>query len=138
MTRPERVYADPTVTLESRPYWEGTLRGELLLKSCNACGRVHFYPRTYCPHCLSPETVWQRASGRGQVYSWSAMRRAEIPYILAYVTLEEGVTMLTNLVDCDPGEVAIGQQVEVVFRPTEGGQALPMFRPVQAGKGSQT
>lgn len=130
MSRTERTYADPTITLEARPYWEATRRGELLIKACRSCGKVHFYPRAHCPHCLSADTQWQQASGRGRVYSYSVTRRAEVPYIMAYVTLDEGVTMLTNIVDCGLDDVSIGQDVEVVFRATEGGEALPMFRPV--------
>ena len=49
---------------------------------------------------------------------------------MAYVTLDEGVTVMSNLVDCDPAQVSIGQKVRVVFTPTEGGHAVPMFTPV--------
>ena len=58
------------------------------------------------------------------------MRRTEKPYVIAYVTLEEGVTMLSNIVDCDVDEVVVGQAVKVVFHDTIGGHALPLFRPV--------
>ena len=58
------------------------------------------------------------------------MRRAPVPYAIAYVTLEEGPAMLTNLVDCDFDRLAIGQKVKVVFKPSEGGGApVPMFAP---------
>jgi hypothetical protein len=60
------------------------------------------------------------------------MRRTEIPYAIAYVTLAEGVTMLTNIVEADFDSIEIDKDVEVVFRPTEGGQALPVFRPAPA------
>ena len=52
------------------------------------------------------------------------MRRVEKPFAIAYVTLDEGVTMLTNLVDCDFERLAIGTAVRVVFR-----DAIPMFTP---------
>ena len=58
------------------------------------------------------------------------MRRVPEPYTIAYVTLDEGVTLMTNLVDCDFDQLAIGQKVAVVFRPSEKGQVLPMFKPV--------
>jgi hypothetical protein len=74
-------------------------------------------------------TDWLQASGRGTVYSYSIMRRAPVPYAIAYVTLEEGVTMLTNIVDCDLDAIRIGQAVTVVFKPTEGGPPVPMFAP---------
>jgi uncharacterized OB-fold protein len=66
----------------------------------------------------------------GIVYSFSTMGKDESTYTLAYVTLEEGVTVMTNLIDCDPTQVSIGQKVRVVFKPTEGGHAVPMFTPI--------
>ena len=57
------------------------------------------------------------------------MRRAEVPYAIAYVTLDEGVTMMTNLVDCDFDTLKIGQRVRVVFKPTDGGPPVPTFTP---------
>jgi uncharacterized OB-fold protein len=55
------------------------------------------------------------------------MRRAEVPYAIAYVTLDEGPTMMTNLVDCDFDRLKIGQRVKVVFTPTDGGPPVPTF-----------
>ena len=57
------------------------------------------------------------------------MRRAPVPYAIAYVTLAEGVTVLTNLVGCDFETLAIGQSVALTFGDTEGGMALPLFMP---------
>jgi uncharacterized OB-fold protein len=101
----------------------------LLLKKCKACDVTHFYPRAVCPHCLSGDTEWYAASGKGRIYTFSVMRRVATPFAIAYVTLDEGVTMMTNIVECDLDGIAIGQQVEVTFRKTEGGHALPVFRP---------
>ena len=60
------------------------------------------------------------------------MRRVPAPYVIAFVTLAEGVSMMTNIVDCDLDAVAIGQDVQLTFRETEGGYALPVFTPVAA------
>jgi uncharacterized protein len=130
MNQPERIYADPSINLETEAYWEGTRKDKLLLKKCSDCGKTHWYPRAICPHCSSSNTVWYEASGKGKIYSFSVMRRIEIPYVMAYVTLEEGVTMLTNIVEADVDALEIDQDVEVVFRTTEGDQALPVFRPL--------
>ena len=65
------------------------------------------------------------------IYSFSVMRRADPVYVIAYVTLAEGPTMMTNIVDCDPDALRIGDEVEVAFVRTEGGAALPMFRPAR-------
>lgn len=119
----------PKVLPESLPFWQAADEGRLLVKGCRACGRTHHYPRDVCPHCLSTDTEWRETSGQGTVYSFSTMGKGDDAYTLAYVTLAEGVTMLTNLVDCDPRAVAIGQAVRVVFKPSQGGHAVPMFTP---------
>jgi uncharacterized OB-fold protein len=128
MSASERVYPDPLTNMETEAYWAGANDGKLLLKKCNACGKTHFYPRALCPYCFSDDTAWYEASGKGTIYSYSVMRRTPIPYVMAYVTLAEGVTMMSNIVDCDVDTVAIGQAVEVTFRQSEGGHAIPFFR----------
>jgi len=125
----ERTIPAPEPNPETRPFWDAAREGRLLIKRCAACGRPHFYPRAICPFCASDRTEWVTASGRGTVYSYSVMRRVPAPYALAYVTLEEGPTMMTNIVDCDLDAIRIGQRVRVVFAPTEGGPPVPMFRP---------
>lgn len=70
------------------------------------------------------------AKGSGTIYTCSVLRRGvPEPYCIAYVTLEEGVSMLTNIVDCDLDAVRIGQKVKVVFKPSESGAPVPMFTP---------
>jgi len=64
------------------------------------------------------------------IYSYSVMRRGDTPYAIAYVTVDEGITMMTNIVDCDYDALAVGQAVEVTFRQSDGDQAIPVFRPV--------
>lgn len=124
-----RCIPAPRALPESLPYWSAADEGRLLVKKCRACGEVHHYPRDICPHCLSDDTEWLQASGAGIVYSFSTMGKGEAAYTLAFVTLEEGVTLMTNLVDCDPASVSIGQAVRVVFKPSDGGHAVPMFTP---------
>lgn len=115
---------------EIRPFWEAARRGKLLLAHCTACDRPHWFPRVVCPMCGSRDIDWREASGRGIVYSVSVARRATPPYALAYVTLDEGPTMLTNIVDCDVDGVAIGQKVRVVFKLRADALPAPMFTPL--------
>lgn len=136
MSTTERTYPDPIINLETEHYWDSADQGSLQLKRCDSCSQTHFYPRAVCPVCLSSDTSWYAASGKGTIYSYSIMRRAPVPYAIAYVTLEEGVTMMSNIVDCDLDSLAIGQPVEVVFKKTEGGRHLPVFRPVGGGPDS--
>jgi uncharacterized protein len=130
MATPIRTLVAPTVYPETQEYWDAAAQGRLMVKQCNACGEHHHYPRSFCPFCFSERTQWRQASGRGTIYSYSVMRRATTPYAIAYVTLEEGPTMMTNIVDCDFGLLRIGQPVKLTFRATEGGPPLPMFTPV--------
>jgi hypothetical protein len=123
----ERTIIAPSPFPETTPYWEAAAQGKLLLKHCVACGADHFYPRILCPFCFSDRTEWREASGTGTIYSFSVMRRAEIPYAIAYVTLAEGPTMMSNIVDCDLDAIRIGQRVSRVFKPAENGQPVPMF-----------
>lgn len=124
-----KIPAPPTLP-ESQAYWDAANEGRLLVKRCNSCGRFHHYPRDICPHCLSGDTVWQDAAGMGVVYAFSTMGVGDAAYTLAFVTLNEGVTLMTNLVDCDPARVRIGDPVKVTFQPAQDGQAVPMFTPV--------
>ncbi len=125
---PRKIPA-PRVLPETQAFWTAADEGRLLVKKCTSCGEVHHYPRDICPHCLSADTEWLQAAGTGRVYSFSTMGKGEAAYTLAFVTLDEGVTLMTNLVDCDPVLVSIGDKVRVVFKPTEG-HAVPMFTPV--------
>ena len=130
MSGSERTIPAPEPNPETKPFWDAAAEGKLLIKRCRACGEAHYYPRTLCPHCFSAETAWQEAKGEGTIYSYSVVRRgAPVPYAIAYVTLAEGVTMMTNIVDCDLDTVRIGQRVRVVFKPSEGGPPVPMFTP---------
>jgi len=124
-----RTIPAPPASPETQAFWDAARQGKLLVKRCTACGEAHWYPRAICPFCGSDRTEWTEASGQGTVYSYSVFRRAPIPYAIAYVTLAEGPTMMTNIVDCDLDAIRIGQKVRVVFKPTEGGPPVPMFSP---------
>lgn len=125
----ERQIPAPPTNPEVQPFFDAAATGRLVIKRCLACGEAHHYPRAMCPHCGSDRTEWQDVSGRGTIYSYSVLRRATPPYTIAYVTLEEGPTMMTNLVDCDVDALRIGQAVRVVFKPTDGGPPVPVFTP---------
>ena len=129
MAAKQRKIPAPAATLETQAYWDATAKGKLLVRHCTACGEKHHYPRSICPFCFSDKTEWTEASGKGTLYSFSVMRRAAEPYVMAYVTLAEGPTMMTNIVDCDFDALKVGQAVKVVFVPSEGGAAVPMFTP---------
>lgn len=122
-----RKIMPPNVLPESAPYWQAANEGRLVVKHCTACGKAHHYPRDICPHCLSDATEWRDSAGTGTLYSFSTMGQGDAAYTFAFVTLDEGVAMMTNLVDCDVAAARIGQRVRVVFQPAANGQAVPMF-----------
>ena len=127
MSQRFREIAVPSRTPETEAYWESAGKGVLLVKRCRSCGEAHHFPRAICPFCFSDLTEWQQASGKGVIYSFSVMRRAPIPYVIAYVTLEEGPTMMTNIIGCDFDAVAIGKRVNLVPGPGDDGPLIPMF-----------
>ncbi len=132
----ERKLPAPLINPENQPFFDATAKGTLLIGKCKACGEAHYYPRTICPHCGSDNTEWIAAKGTGSIYSYSTMHRGvPVPYTIAYVALDEGVSMMTNLTGFAPGSLKIGQRVRVVFQEADGGTAekrgamMPMFTP---------
>jgi uncharacterized OB-fold protein len=126
----DRPIADPALNIGDEHYYEAAGQGKLLVKKCGDCGEIHHYPRGICPFCLSDKLSWQEAKGTGTIYTYSVTRRAgPIPYVIAYVTLDEGISMMTNIVDCDLDDVRIGQKVKVTFKKSAGGVSVPMFTP---------
>jgi len=128
----------PVIDEETRPWWEALQRHELYVQKCRACGDLRYHPRAQCTNCLSPRTEWIRCSGRGTVYTFTATYqnqgagfRESLPYIMAWVELEEGVKMLTNLVECRPEEAKIGMPVEVVYEDVTPQVTLAKFRPAR-------
>lgn len=135
----ERRYTKPLprVDEESKGFWEACGRHELYVQRCRTCGASRYYPRALCPQCLGNDTQWVLSSGKGTVYTYTVTHqnqapgfRDSLPYVLAYVELEEGVRMLTNIVGCDPNAVKIGMPVEVVFEDVTPEATLPKFKPL--------
>ncbi len=127
-TTAERTIQAPLLNPENERFFAAAKEGLLLVGKCSDCSEYHFYPRLLCPHCFSDRTEWVPAKGTGVLYSFSTMRRGvPVPYTIAYVTLDEGVSMMTNIVDCDPDSLKVGDKVKLVFRNAEDRTAVPMF-----------
>lgn len=127
----------PDVTPETQPYWAGAAEGQLMLNKCTKCGLVYYYPRALCPDCFSNEVEWVEAAGTGEVYSYSVAQtmsgwpEEDLPLVVAYIELDEGPRMLTN-VDADPNTVQIGTRVEVTFADTdESDLSVPLFKMIE-------
>ena len=126
----------PRVDEESKGFWEACQRHELYVQRCRGCGAFRHYPRAVCPTCLSSDTDWVLSSGRGTVYTYTVTYqnlapgfREELPYVMAYVELDEGVRLLSNIVGCAPDALRIGMPVEVVFEDATAEITLAKFRP---------
>ncbi|MGM5024012.1 Zn-ribbon domain-containing OB-fold protein [Tardiphaga sp. 367_B4_N1_1] len=111
-------------------YFAALREGRLLIKNCRACGKNHFYPRSGCPFCFADGAVWHESGGVGTIYSFSVLRKAGESSVLAYVTLEEGPTMMTSIVDCPVDDISIGQTVRLEMRKGADGSMAPMFTPI--------
>ena len=132
---------EPDVTEETAPFWDAAADGRLSLPRCRSCGTYVWYPRGHCTTCHSTDLEWVDVSGRGHIYSFSIIRKApgpwseHVPFVLAYVELDEGPRLLTNVLTDDVEALAIDDPVEVVFHPTPEGRALPRFRCTQGPRG---
>lgn len=132
----ERSFPEPDA--DSRPFWDGVAEAVLRIQRCLQCRRHVFYPRAVCPYCMG-SLEWVDAAGTGTIHSYTVVHRApaeeylaEVPYAVVLVDLEEGVRMMSRLVDCDPSEVRVGAAVEVQFRELGGGPRLHVFRLIRS------
>lgn len=126
----------PFVSEVNRPYWDAARRHELVLQRCQECGHYRYPPGDTCPRCLSDRLAWVKVSGRGSIYTWVVFHQVyhqafanDAPYAVVVVQLEEGVRLVTNLVDCKTEDIEIGMAVEVVFDDVTEEITLPKFRP---------
>ncbi len=129
----------PSMTPDTQFFWDGAKEHRLLIQQCDACHRFRHPPRPMCPDCNSLQWTAVDASGQATVFSFVMPRHPQYPwfepdYIVALVELEEGVRLVTNLVDVAPAEVSVGMAVTVRFDEFDGGLVLPMFRPTRGGE----
>lgn len=129
----------PIVDVQSEPFWTACKENRLIIQKCNVCGTNRFPATHYCANCRSQSYEWIDASGKGKVFSWIIVNHPvpgdiwgdAVPYAVGLIELDEGVRMLSNIVDCEPDKIAGDMRVEVTFAPAGGGFKLPKFRPAQ-------
>lgn len=128
---------EPRPTAETRAFWQGCAEGALLFQRCPGCGHVQFPPRPFCVSCRDHAPEWCRSAGAGTVHSYTVVHRAptpafkaDVPYVIALVDVDEGFRMMVNLRDCPADGLRIGLRVGIVFEPLPGGGALPQARPL--------
>jgi len=127
-----------TNELDTQAFWQATKDKAFRYQQCDTCDTVVFYPRRHCTGCTSGTLNWKTASGKGTVYTYSIVRQSYhpffrnlVPYAVAWVDLEEGPRVLSNIVGVDDpiSEVKIGQSVELEWEEHEE-VSIPLFRPV--------
>jgi len=116
-------------------FWSKAAESVLVVPKCTECGRTFWHPRPRCPNCGSEHVDWVHASGKGAVHTFTIVRqsadpyfRTKVPYVVAMIDLDEGVRIMTNVVDTPLEALAVGMRVEVLFEPAGGGIAIPLFR----------
>ena len=126
-----------TTEYDTKEYWAATKNKELRYQQCKQCNTVVFYPRRHCTGCTSGELEWKVASGKGTVYTYSVVRqsyhpffRQKIPYAVAWIDLDEGPRLLSNVVGIDDPltQVKIGMKVQVEWEAHED-LSIPLFKP---------
>ena len=122
---------------DTKEFWEGAKRHELLLQKCSGCRSYRYPPSPMCPNCFSMDFKWEKVSGKGEVYTYTIIRVAvrpewalDVPYVLATIKLDESVRMVSKVIGCKPEDVKIGMKVEVVFEDVTEQFTLPWFKPV--------
>jgi len=126
----------PAVNRDTAFFWEGTQQGELRIQQCRSCGALRHPPGPLCTQCGSPVRGHVVASGRGTVYSFVVHHHPpvpgkELPLVIALVDLEEGVRMLGELHDVDPGSVEVGQPVRSRMERVDDELTLPQWVPAE-------
>jgi uncharacterized OB-fold protein len=133
--KPQPAFPEP----DTQAYWDAAKEGRLTYQQCGDCDHVIFTPRAQCDACGSSNVETKDSAGQGTVYTYSVVRQNRHPafadlgaYAVAYVDVDEGFRMLTNIVGVDDPtqDIEIGMRVQVDFEEQESGDyPVPVFRP---------
>jgi hypothetical protein len=119
-------------------FWTSGADGALRFLRCASCAYFLHPPGPRCPICGGTDLAAEPVSGRGEVFTYTVNHQpwdgSTEPYVIAIVALaeQEDLRLTTNIVDCDPDDVAIGQSVEVAFEEHDG-IWWPLFRRLDVG-----
>lgn len=131
----------PAITTEAKPFWDAAAKQQLMIQRCKDCNAWVWTPRPSCNECGSEKIEWTQVSGRGEIYSFTVIRQVvgraaskafepDIPYVIAWVDLDEGPRLITNIVGCPVEDVKLGMKVTVRFEQASKDVWLPKFRPL--------
>ncbi|MEL3888930.1 OB-fold domain-containing protein [Ferrovibrio sp. MS7] len=122
----------PRVSAITQPFWQGLEQGRFCTTRCQACGKLSFPPKDFCPHCWSEQVAWEDLPPGGRIYSHTTVHivprrfRIEAPYSLALVDLDAGLRLMLPLLEPlpDDGPSAIGRRISLVVLQYSDG---PLF-----------
>lgn len=130
-------YARPLPAMDglAKEFYGWCQQRELRFQRCTDCGVWRHVPREMCPECGSSQWEWAKSTGRGTVFTWTVVARAlmpafqaDTPYAPVVVEMDEGVRLLSSVVDCAPDQLQIGMPVEVTFEDVTPEVTVPKFR----------
>ena len=130
------IRSAPRLGREATPHWKAAREGRLVLPYCTACDRYEWPPRASCAYC-GGVSAWRECAGTGTVATYSIVHRAvtpewksEVPYVVAMIELDEGVRLLSNIVDCTLDALCCGLRVRCRFvETTDPELGLVLFVP---------
>lgn len=136
----EKTYNKPLPEFrpETKPYWDAAKNHKLVIPRSKTTGEYFFYPRAFSPgDDMTDEIEWVESRGKGKIWTFSIHHmgpskayKGDPPYVVALIQMDEGVKMMSNVVDVDVKKVHVGMEVEVVFDDVTDEVTLPKFKPV--------
>jgi uncharacterized OB-fold protein len=128
----------PAPTSSDKAFWEAAKQHVLTAYHCKNCGTYYSQP-TDCIKCNNPQMEWGRVSGKGWLYTFGIYHqlyhpawKGDIPYTVAWVQLDEGPILMTNIIGCKNEDLQVEMPVEVVFDDITEEFSLPKFRPIKS------
>ena len=127
----------PRISADTKMFWEGCKEHKLEIQRCKKCGKLRWPAAFLCPDCLSSEAEMQEMSGEGTLYSYVTFQKAfhpsvqdKVPYTVGVVELEGGVRIISNIVDCEPEQLACNKKVKMKWMDCEE-YTKPVFELVE-------
>lgn len=125
------------------PFWDSLRHHQVRVQRCDDCDAFRYIPKDLCPRCHGERATWTAISGTGEVYTYTVVRRAptpayqaDVPYVLAHVTMAEGFRMTARLTGAEPNDVHIGMAVEIGYDDVTPEWTLFTFRPASPAAGT--
>ena len=137
MAEYKKPVPSPEDPLLTQPFWEATKRHEVVIPRCKKCNYYFWYPRQACPKCLQEDWEWVKTDGKARLHTFTVVRQPgnpnfadDVPYAYAIVQLEEGVRMISNIVDCKiPEDLQVDMPLVPSFDDITPQYTLLKFKP---------